>query len=399
MVAQVLCYLQQKKNIEIQSLYYLQQKKNIAAQCLYYLVEIMNIGIIDVDGHNELKKWGSAFPNLVCMKIAGWHKRQGDTVEWAQPHRHYDRIYGSKVFTFKPDIDWSVYEADEIIRGGTGYDIHSQLPEEIDRTVPDYSMYPWIDDRTAYGFLTRGCPNKCPWCVVPVKEGRTRPYQTVEEIAVLNEHGRRRDHLVLMDNNVLASQYGLEQIEKIVYYKYWVDFNQAMDARLVTPEIARMLAQVKWWPYVRFGCDTRAQISHCQRASDLMQQYGYKGTFFYYCLLTDDLQECYDRVNHWRQQLLRDNKHYPHVQPYLDFHDPTYLPPRWQRDMARWCGLKSILKTIPFESYEPRKGFTCQEYFDHPEILQCRTKEEIHAMLHPHTDFKHPQQYVLDLFE
>lgn len=78
----------------------------------------MTIGIIDVDGHNQLKKWGSAFPNLVCMKIAGYHKRLGDAVEWAVPGKHYDRIYASKVFTFKPDIDWNKYIANEIFRGG-----------------------------------------------------------------------------------------------------------------------------------------------------------------------------------------------------------------------------------------------------------------------------------------
>lgn len=359
----------------------------------------MKVGIIDVDGHTQLKKWGSAFPNLVCMKIAAYHKQLGDDVEWAEPNKHYDRIYASKVFTFKPDIDWSQFSADEIIKGGTGYDLHSTLSNEIDRMVPDYSMYPWIDERTAYGFLTRGCPNKCKWCVVPVKEGRTRPYMDVDDIAVLNEKGRRRDHLVLMDNNILASQYGLEQIEKIIHYRYWVDFNQALDARLVTPEIAQLLAKVRWWPYVRFGCDTKGQISHCQKASDLMQSFGYKGTFFYYCLLTDDFEESYERVNYWRKQLMIDNKHYPHVQPYLDFNNPDYTPPRWQRDMARWCGLKSILKTITFEQYEPRKGFSCKEYFDHPEIRQCHTNDEIASLLHPHCDPKRPNEYIIEFPE
>lgn len=357
----------------------------------------MLIGILDIDGHTQIKKWGSAFPNLVCMKIAGYHRNLGDQVEWAVPHRHYDRIYASKVFTFKPDIDWSGYDADEIIKGGTGYDLHSTLPDEIDRAIPDYSIYPFIDDRTAYGFLTRGCPNRCKWCVVPIKEGKTRPYMDVDDIAVLNDKGHRRDHLVLMDNNILASQYGLEQIEKIVHYRYWVDFNQALDARLVTPEVAKLLSQVRWWPYVRFGCDTKAQIEPCQRASDLMQQYGYNGGFFYYCLLTNDINECLTRVNHWRTQLLRTNKHYPHVQPYLDFHNPDYAPPRWQRDMARWCGLKSILKTIPFEQYEPRQGFSCQLYFDRPELQQCRTSTEIFDLLHPHRDRKNPVQFLLDL--
>ena len=131
----------------------------------------MIVGLVDVDGHQKKKKWGAMiYPNLALCKIAAWHKAQGDTVEWASPMFHYDRIYMSKVFTFSPD-DLSAYSADEIIKGGTGYDALKKLPEEIDRIRPDYSIYPGLPKGNAYGFLTRGCPNHCAWCVVPRKEG------------------------------------------------------------------------------------------------------------------------------------------------------------------------------------------------------------------------------------
>ena len=61
----------------------------------------------------------------------------------------------------------------------------------------------------------------------------------IEEIAVNN-----RKNIILMDNNVLASEYGLQQIEKIIRLKLRVDFNQGLDARLVTDEVARLLAKV-----------------------------------------------------------------------------------------------------------------------------------------------------------
>lgn len=281
----------------------------------------MKIGLKDVDGHNKKTRWGSAFPNLALMKIAAYHRSQGDSVEWADQLTHYDRIYMSKVFTFTPDII-DYYNADEIIKGGTGYDIHGNLPPEIDSMQPDYSIYPWIDDKTAYGFLTRGCPNKCKWCIVPQKEGAIRPYMDVEQIATDG-----RNHLVLMDNNILASQYGLEQIQKIIDLKLHVDFNQAMDARLVTPEIARMLAQVKWWPYPRFGCDTHAQIKHCDRAIEMLREYGYKGQIFLYTMI-DDFDESIERVSYYRDRLINGEKVYPHVQPYRDFANPNYTPPQ-----------------------------------------------------------------------
>ena len=80
----------------------------------------MKIGLIDVDGHH--------FPNLALMKIAGYHIDKGDSVEWLNGFEHYDRIYKSKVFTFTPD-DTTCYDADEIITGGTGYDIKAKLPD------------------------------------------------------------------------------------------------------------------------------------------------------------------------------------------------------------------------------------------------------------------------------
>ncbi|MGN1216734.1 MAG: radical SAM protein, partial [Phocaeicola sp.] len=105
---------------------------------------------------------------------------------------------------------------------------------------PDYSIYPSIGKKTAYGFITRGCPNKCKWCIVPEKEGNVKPYMDVEDIAFDG-----RTNLILMDNNILASDYGIKQIEKIVDRKYRVDFNQGLDARLVTDGIADLISKVR----------------------------------------------------------------------------------------------------------------------------------------------------------
>lgn len=96
------------------------------------------------------------------------------------------------------------------------YDIEKVLPVEVDRLQPDYSIYN-IDSNLSYGFLTRGCPNRCKWCVVPKKEGKISPYMDIEEITA----GRKK--AILMDNNILASNYGLQQIEKIIKLGVKVD--------------------------------------------------------------------------------------------------------------------------------------------------------------------------------
>ena len=309
---------------------------------------MMKIGLIDVDG--------GKFPNYALMKIAAYHKALGDTVEWADPmFGKYDKVYKSKIFTFSPD-NADIYNC-EIERGGTGYDLHKELPPEIDNCNPDYSIYPYsVDHNTAYGFLTRGCPNKCPWCVVPIKEGKVRPYRDVEEIAI-----NGRTNLILMDNNILASDYGLQQIEKIVDKRFRVDFNQALDARLITNDIAELLAKVRWLAPIRLGCDTPRQIEDCETAMRLIDQHrGKPAQYLMYAMIGSNMVEAYGRLSYFR-----DNKRVRIVaQPYRDFNNPQQVIPQWQKDMARWAMRREIYASCDFEDYVPRKGFKCSKYFN-----------------------------------
>lgn len=306
----------------------------------------MNVALLAVD---------SNYPNLALMKISAYHKSQGDTVEWYNPFDTYDRLYMAKVFSFTPDYAYVIANVrGEVVRGGTGYDIRSSLPGDMDWLQPDYSLYPTVDSRTSYGFLTRGCPNRCRWCVVPQKEGGIRPYMDVDDITL---HGAR-PYAVLMDNNVLACDYGLSQLEKISERRYHVDFNQGLDARLVTEDIARLLAKVKWINRIRFGCDTPAQIAECERAISLIRQAGYKGEFLLYCILID-LAESYHRLNYWRKYKYV----LPHAQPYRDLNNHHQRIPQWQKDMARWADRKELYRSCDFKDFSPRKDFFCREYF------------------------------------
>lgn len=313
----------------------------------------MNIGLLAVD---------SNYPNLSLMKISSYHKGKGDIVEWYNPFDKYDIVYMSKIFSFTPDYGQYMTNTTQICKGGTGYDIYSTLPEEIDIIKPDYSIYPSIGHKTAYGFLTRGCPNKCKWCIVPKKEGVIKPYMDVEEIAIDG-----RNELILMDNNILASDHGIEQIEKIIKMnegrkkKIKVDFNQGLDARLVTDEIAKMLSRLKWIKRIRFGCDTPKQIEECERACAMIDKHGYKGEYFFYCILLDDFDESFNRVNHWKQK--GSGRFLPYCQPFRDIGNKSQIIPQWQKDMEQWTDRKHFFRSCEFEDFEPRKGFKCKEYF------------------------------------
>lgn len=197
----------------------------------------MKIRLIDVDGHN--------FPNLPLMKLSAWHKRQGDDVDWYNPLIEWkdppDKVYMSKVFTFTPDYQHPVCGV-EIVKGGTGYEYPSggnPLPEEIEHIYPDYELYPQYKD-TAYGFLTRGCPRGCDFCIVKDKEGK-KSYK----VADLSEFWNSQKNIVLLDPNMFACREWKDLSQQIIDSKAYIDFSQGCDIRIMTEEKAECIQQMK----------------------------------------------------------------------------------------------------------------------------------------------------------
>ena len=245
----------------------------------------MRVGLHDAEAEHFRGK--RKFPNYALMKNSAWHKAQGDTVEWWEPLGLFDRVYSSKVFDFTPE---NPYLPRDTIRGGTGYGLFTELAPEVDRMFPDYSIYPNCD--YAIGYLTRGCPNRCRWCIVPKKEGDIRPYRAWQELVRSDT-----DKLVLMDNNILACDYGIEQLAGLIDSGYKIDLNQGMDARLVTPEVADILARLKWINYLRFSCDQESQVEPILRTCELLKERGVKPyRVFVYLLVTADLDSASRRV-------------------------------------------------------------------------------------------------------
>lgn len=220
----------------------------------------MRIGLIDVDGHN--------FPNIALMKISAWHKLLNDHVEWYTPFEHYDIVYLSKVFSFSEDYKYPIY-ADQIIYGGTGYQIKNNngkecfrlyeknfknfltskntliahsiyLIDHAEHIYPDYSIYPMYTKDTAYGFLTRGCPRGCAFCHVGTKEGK-HSYK----VADLSEFWNGQKNIVLCDPNILACRDWKVLLQQLIDSKAWIDFNQGLDIRLMNEEKAQMITDCK----------------------------------------------------------------------------------------------------------------------------------------------------------
>ena len=293
----------------------------------------MHIGLIDVDGHN-------GFPNLALMRLSGYHKAHGDSVDWWNGFEHYDRVYMSKVFTFSPDVD-TVIDADEIIQGGTGYKNYGNLPPEVEATYPDYSIYP--DFKSAIGFLTRGCIRNCPWCIVPRKEGHIRPAATWQEI-------KRPDsrEIVFMDNNVLACDHGLQQIEEMGGQPVWVDFNQGLDARLITPDVAKLLAQLHWIRFVRMSCDTLPMLPVVIDAARNLVEAGIAPSRLWCYVLVQDVVTAHKicmTLDLWGIT--------PFAQPYRDYDGGE--PTEEQKYFARWVDCKQLFKSCSWADYDRRR--------------------------------------------
>lgn len=205
---------------------------------------MLKIGLIDVDHSN--------FPNLALMKLSAFYKKYGNQVEWYNPFTHYNYVFLSKVFTFTED--WQeVIDADCIIRSGTGYAIkyidgkevydkmgETQLCQEAEHIMPDYSLYPMYCQDTAYGFMSRGCPRACPFCHVAAKEGKKSV-----KVADLREFWSGQKNIVIMDPNLLACNEWKDILQQLIDSKAYIDFNQGIDARLLSEEKADMLVQCK----------------------------------------------------------------------------------------------------------------------------------------------------------
>lgn len=279
------------------------------------------------------------YPNLALMKLSAWHKSQGDTVDpWNVLGGDYDRVYSSKVFTW---TEQDKYLPKHTEYGGTGNNIKKGLPEAVEHVCPDYDLY---GVKYSMGFLTRGCIRNCEWCFVPEKEGKLRAHADIDEFI-------QHKDVVLMDNNVLASRHGIEQIEKMARMELRVDFNQGLDARLIDDGMARRLAKLKWLNPIRLACDTITQIDSIRKAVELLRWNNATPRRYFCYVLVNDVADALERV-----RVLKGLNVDPFCQPYRNKEgDP---PTQEQKHLARWCNMKAEYNTSTFQEYLERKKKT-----------------------------------------
>ncbi|MBD5210982.1 MAG: hypothetical protein HDS77_06930 [Bacteroidales bacterium] len=305
----------------------------------------MHIGLIDVDSHH--------FPNLALMRLSAYHKANGDDVEWCgDMYWDFDRVYKSKIFTFTPDVDRPF--PCEVIKGGTGYDVRSRLPIEVEQsTAVDYSLYPQY--RFSIQFFSRGCIRHCPFCLVQDKEGAIQPVEPLQ----LNPVGQ---WIEVLDNNFFANPEWLSAVQYLINTKQLVNLH-GVDVRIMNEEQAFWLNKL------------RLKRSHVHIAWDLPE-----------IDLTDKLREVVRYVAPWklmcyilvgfnstieqdmyRIERCRELGITPFVMPYRDFENKT-RPSQYAKDLAQYVNKPQIFGTCSFADFSPRKGFKCSEYLKNTKI-------------------------------
>lgn len=291
------------------------------------------------------------FPSLPIMKLSAYHKSKGDTVEILNHLAHYDLAYCSKTFSFTPDAeDFGLIQADEIIKGGTGYcisvvdgkevfDKSKDIPlsKEIEHIYPDYSLYP--EYGYAVGFLTRGCPRGCGFCIVGKKEGLCS-----HQVADLSEFWRGQKEIKLLDPNLLACKDHEKILSQLAESGAKIDFTQGLDIRLVNPDNIALLNKVKT-SIIHFAWDNPKQ--------DLTKQF--KLFSEHTKIKSDRNKAVYVLTNFnstieedlYRIYTLRDLGYSPYVMIYQ-----KETADKQHRDLQRWVNCRWIFRSVDkFEDY------------------------------------------------
>lgn len=275
-------------------------------------------------------------PNIVnsaMMQVSQYHKQQQDDIYIYSPlfHNTYDKVYAFSLFDF---TDKS-YVHEDMICGGTGFDITSRLPPEIEACDYDYSIFPDCDFSMIW--FSRGCIRNCPFCVVQQKEGPIHPVEPKN----LNPNGK---FIKVMDNNFFANPNWRDAVRQLQEWDQKVDM-QGFDIRIFDEEQGEALDSLKFHHTFKFAWDNPRE-----NIDDKIEQ------------LIDIIPHrrvmCYVLIGYWstpEEDLMRVRHLWDDfgVDPYVMPFNPM---DKYQKAFARYVNNKIVFKTRSWDEY--LEGYT-----------------------------------------
>jgi len=297
----------------------------------------MNIGLIDLK-HPR--------PNLALMKLSTYHNDCGDKVHLNKLVLRTGINYISCIFDKdKQVVDKLLNKYPNSVAGGPGYDAYINLPKDVDSCKPDYSLY---NINYGLGRLTSGCPNDCPWCVVPSIEGNlVHTVNTVDKL--INPSSNK---VVLYDSNFLSCVDAPDHLQDIIDRKLSICFDQGLDIRLVNDFYANLLSKIKTESFTGrkrmfyFAWDKPEIEYHVVQGIKLLGKAGikpYRLTFYVLCGYNTTIREDLYRVLKLKSL---------GVDPFVMAYDKTKP---YVKDLARWCNRKQLFKSCTFKEYIKQK--------------------------------------------
>lgn len=311
----------------------------------------MKILMIDIDSHN--------FPNLALMKLSSYLKSNNHNVAFLKLSKadkknilqgqmpffkdEFDGILAACVFEENKEIANALIDYGVVV-GGTGLTLNPRcnLPAKIEKLYPDYDLYNIKD--VAYGFLTRGCPRSCPFCIVSKKEGNKSI-----KVANLSNFWNGQKTIKLLDPNLLACDEHMDLLEQLINSKSYVDFTQGLDARLINQDNINLLKQVKVKAF-HFAWDNPRDEKIKEKFLFIRKNFTLNYRYFKVYVLTNFWSSFEDDLN--RVYWLRDNG----LDPYVMIYDKPNAP-KEIRHLQRWVNNKIIFNTVDkFEDYDYTRG-------------------------------------------
>lgn len=302
----------------------------------------MKIGLYDVD---------STIPNLALMKLARYHRERGDSVDWWLSNMTigeggFDKVYASTVFKDQPEdnlSDHSELQPGKMEIGGSGWSLENRLPPEIHRSSPDYTIYNYPHN---IGFTARGCRFNCKFCIVPKKEGRPKPENTIAEIWTQ----RDSNFVVLLDDDFFGNPQWRDRVDELHRLDLKVCFSQGLNIRIITEEQCKALASLRFWNLkmtrgqVYFAWDRFNDEKAIDAGIARVLAAGIKPwRIAFFVLIGFDTTEEQDL---YRVKKLSKLGFDPFAMPYKN-KDP------YQEAFARWVNHRAIFNTVEWQDYRP----------------------------------------------
>jgi hypothetical protein len=284
----------------------------------------------------------STIPNLALMKLGTYHKALGDEVTLVKTPVLWDKFdygYASVIFTKNKskveDFPWEI--------GGTGADLSTTLPNEVEHSMPDYTLFP--ENNYSIGFCTRGCVRKCSFCFVPKKEGTLKFNAHIEEF-----HDKKNKKIMLLDNNILAYSNYKEVFAEIRSVNRPTCFKQGMDFRLLTEDKVKELLSIKYDKEYIFAYDSIQIRDSIEKNMLLYRKYftDWKLKFFVLVGYDSTIEEDVFRIRY-----LRGLKILPYVMRHERCYNSQYKD--FYTDIASWCNQVAIFKKLNFYDFLLRR--------------------------------------------